>query len=167
MSTYVPPPPLPPEPAKTAPPAGPKLKLAAPLDMAFIGRLYVTTVWFGLISCMLVWGLTESVKATGSFLGGIVLGALLLKSQELFVRRVMAPRAGVIEDGAALKKDLVARIPIAVLLPFKYLAVGLIFWFAIDRDWLHPLAFVAGFLTEQVVIISKVIGRYLADRLKS
>ena len=167
MSTIVPPPPLPPEPKKTAPPTGPRLKLAAPLDMAFIGRTYVTTVWFGLICSILVWGLTQSAKATGSFMGGIALGALLLKSQEIFVRRVMAPRAGIAHDGEALKKDLIARIPIALILPFKYLAVGLIFWLAIDRDWLHPLAFVAGFVTEQIVIISKVIGRYLAGRLKN
>ncbi len=166
MSTYVPPPPLPPQQKEQAP-RPPKLKLAAPLDFAFIGRTYVTTLWFGTIATMLAWGMTQSLKATGSFAGGIILGALLLKSQEIFVRRVLAPRAGVIEDGVALRRELISRVPIALLLPFKYLVIGLLFWLVIDMDWLHPIAFVVGFLTEQVVILSKVLGRYFAGRLKA
>jgi integral membrane sensor domain MASE1 len=166
MSTYVPPPPLPPQ-HKEQPPRPTKLKLAAPLDFAFIGRTYLTTLWFGTIATMLAWGVTQSPKATGSFAGGIILGTLLLKSQEVFVRRVLAPRAGVIEDGEALKKELIARVPIALLLPFKYLFIGLLMWIVVDLDWLHPIAFVVGFLTEQVVILSKVLGRYFAGRLKA
>lgn len=160
MSISVPPPPLPPRQPKPAQPIR-KTPLAAPLDAAFLARTYITTLWFGAIWTMLAWGITQSPKATGSFAGGLFLGALLLKSQEIFVRRVLAPRGKT--EGA----DLFARIPIAVLLPLKYIIVALAFGFLLERGWLHPIALAFGFLTQQVVIISKVIGRFAANRLRA
>lgn len=162
MSTFVPPPPLPQQQAEVvaAKPAK-KEPLAAPLDAAFLGRTYVTTLWLGFIWTLLAWSITQSPKATGSFAGGLFLGALLLKSQEIFVRRVLSPRS------KADSPDILARIPIALLLPVKYIVIGLAFGILIECGWLHPIALAAGFLTQQVVIISKVIGRFAANRLRA
>lgn len=174
MSTTVPPPPeLPPLP-KSARAAPTKMALAPKMDAAFLGRTYVTTLWLGAIWTVCAWGITQSNLATGSFAGGLLLGALLLKSQEIFVRRVLAPRAGVsgaeisggdIDENAG-KRDLMARIPIALLLPVKYIAIGLLFGLMIDRGWLEPILFAASFFAVQIVIFSKVIGRFVANSLR-
>jgi hypothetical protein len=138
----------------------PQKRLSAPLDSAFLGRIYLTTLWLGAIGTLCAWGWTQSLRLSGSFAGGLLVGALLLKSQELFVRRVLTPRSGV---GRA---DVRARVPLAVLLPLKYLAIGLVLGFVIDRDWLHPIAFAVGFVSQQLVVFSKVIGRFLAGSLR-
>ncbi len=161
MMTRIPPPPEPaprPSPAEKALRSKPKRRLIAPLDSDFLGRTYVTTLWLGVVFTLCAWAWTQSWRVAGSFAGGLLVGALLLKSQELFVRRVIAPRA----DGSA---DLISRVPLAVLLPLKYLAIGLVFGFVINRGWLEPIAFAAGFTAQQVVIFSKVIGRFLANSL--
>lgn len=160
MSTRVPPPPQPRE--RAAVPVAPKsrLKLAAPLDAGFLGRTYITTLWMGTVFSICAWGMTQSLVATGSFIGGALLGALLLKSQELFVRSVIAPRSGVVE------KTWISKVPLLVLLPLKYILVALTFSFFISRGWFQPVAFIAGFLMEQVVIVSKVIGRAAANQLR-
>ncbi len=161
MSTRIPDPPQPKERAPIVAEAKSKSRLAAPLDAQFLGRTYVTTLWMGLVFSICAWGITRSYIATGSFVWGALLGALLLKSQEIFVRRVIAPRSGIVEGSWD------ARIPIAVLLPLKYILIGLTFSFLINRNWLNPIAFTVGFLMEQVVIFSKVIGRSAANNLKS
>jgi len=160
MSTHVPAPPQPRKRASVPVEAKPKTRLAAPLDAEFLGRTYITTLWMGTVFSICAWGITRSYIATGSFLWGALLGALLLKSQEIFVRRVIAPRSGIVAGSWD------ARIPIAVLLPLKYILIGLTFSFLISRNWLHPIAFTIGFLMEQVVIVSKVIGRSTANHLR-
>jgi hypothetical protein len=162
MTTRVPPPPQPtPRPShsqETLRPQ-PKRRLAAPLDSEFLGRTYVTTLWLGAICTLCAWGWTQSLKLSGSFAGGLLVGALLLKSQELFVRRILVPRSN------ASIMNFVARLPLAVLLPLKYLAIGLALGFVIDRGWLQPAAFAVGFIAQQVVVFSKVIGRFIANSL--
>ena len=98
--------------------------------------------------------------ATLSFAGGAVLGALLLKSQEIFVRRVIRPK------DASTAHGLDTRIPIALLLPVKYIIIGVAFALLLDRDLLQPVAFAIGFMTLQIVIVSKVLGRLLAHRIR-
>ncbi len=132
----------------------------APLDAAFLGRTYVTTLWFGALMTLCVYGVTQSFVATLSFAGGTALGALLLKSQEIFVRRVIRPK------DAPPYQLWDARIPLAVLLPVKYILIGAAFGYLINHGLLHPPAFALGFMTEQVVIFSKVLGRMAAQRIR-
>lgn len=160
MSIRVPDPPQPKKRESVPVEAKSKMRLAAPLDAEFLGRTYITTLWMGTVFSICAWGITRSTIATGSFLWGALLGALLLKSQEIFVRRVIAPRSGIVVGSWD------ARIPIAVLLPLKYILIGLTFSFLISRGWLHPIAFTIGFLMEQVVIVSKVIGRSTANHMR-
>jgi len=161
MSTPIPAPPELPPLSKPAA-AKQRIKLAPKMDVEFLGRTYVTMLWLGAVWTACAWAVTQSGRATASFAGGLLLGALLLKSQEIFVRKVVAPRA----NGVAGKRDLIARVPIALLLPVKYLAVGLALGVLIERDWLHPIAFAVGFLSVQIVIVSKVVGRFAANALR-
>lgn len=179
MSTRVPPPPVPkarPIVKKEEPQVKKRLHppLQTPLDPAFIHRVYITTFYLGLIWTACAWGITRSIPATGSFVGGLLMGVLLLKSQELLVSLVVAPRsktdASSKEENDSSKgnqrREWLSRIPIALMLSLKYIVIGLAFNFVIARDWLRPEALVIGFLTVQVVILSKVVGRMMHNRLK-
>src|SRR5690606_36464756 len=73
MRTRVPPPP---EPEKRTPANQisansnanrPKQKLAAPLDAGFLGRVYVSTLWLGIVCTACAWFVTKSVIGAGSF----------------------------------------------------------------------------------------------------
>lgn len=176
MRSRVPPPPVPQPPPVAEEKQSPSRKqkhppLETPLDAAFIQRIYVTTFYLGLIWTACAWGLTRSAAATGSFVGGLLLGALLLKSQELFVRLLIAPRVDAVAEQEQTEKNgrwrgWLTRVPVALMLPLKYGLVGLAFSVVIARDWLHPGAMIIGFLTVQVVILSKVVGRVIDNRLK-
>lgn len=132
----------------------------APLDAAFLRRVYITTLWFGSLLTLCAYSITRSLQITLSFAGGIALAALLLKSQEMFVRRVIRPK------NAPPYESWDAKIPLFVLLPGKYILIGAAFGFLLSRDLLHPFAFAGGFIAEHVVIVSKVLGRFLSQKVQ-
>jgi len=134
-------------------------KPLAPLDAAFLSRTYVTTIWFGTILTLCVYGVWQSFQIMYSFAGGIALAALLLKSQEIFVRRTIRPKNSEPYQGWD------TRIPVLLLLPLKYIVVGAAFSLLLGHQLLNPLACVAGFLTLQIVIFAKIAGRLMARKL--
>ena len=134
-------------------------KPLAPLDAAFLSRTYVTAVWFGTILTLSVYGYFGSFLITCSFAGGVALAALLLKSQEIFVRRTLRPK------GSEPYQGWDAKIPVLLLVALKYIVVGAAFAFLLNRQLMNPLALIAGFLTLQVVIFSKVASRLIAHKL--
>lgn len=159
MKVLVPPAPVS-EPVRK--PAKPRSKVQSTLveafDAGFIPRVIASILWFGALLMLGVLGATRSPLVAGSFGGGIALGALLLKSQDLFVRRVLGlPAPG---------ENLWARTPRAVILVLKYIVVGVVLGVLIERGWLAPPALAAGFIVGQIVIVGKVIGRFAALKMR-
>lgn len=132
----------------------------APLDAAFLGRVYDTMLWFGTLLTLCCYALTASWLIMGSFAGGALLAALLLKSQEVFVRRVIRPKDAPIYVGWD------ARLPLYVLLPGKYFLIAVAFNCLLSRHLLHPIGFAAGFIMIQTAIIAKVMGYMMAQRIR-
>jgi hypothetical protein len=133
----------------------------APLDAAFLSRTHVTTLWLGALLTWCAYVLTQNYLVTLSFATGAVLGALLLKSQEMFVRRLIRPKDAPPYSGWD------ALIPLWALLPLKYtfIIAGIALLFRYQM--IHPVAFAVGVMTVQLVIVAKVIGRILSPRVRS
>jgi hypothetical protein len=128
--------------------------LVEAFDAGFVGRITVSMIGVGALLMLGVLGATQSAAQATSFAGGVALGALLLKSQEVFIRRVLRPRA----EG---EKSLWARAPLAMVMPLKYIAIGAMLGVLLSYGGLQPIALTTGFITGQVVIVAKVIGRFL------
>ena len=137
-----------------------RVKLSAPLDAGFLNRTHITSLWVGALAVMIAYGQTRSLKFTLSLIGGIALGALLLKSQEIFVRRVMSPVA---VKGAGK----FARFPLMILLGLKFGVVMALMGISMEAGWLQPIAFVVGFFTQQLVVVAKVAGRFLSLKTRA
>jgi hypothetical protein len=150
---------VPPPPAIVESEAPKRSRVSAPLveafDAGFVGRIIISMLGVGALSMLGVLGATHSATQAGSFGGGVLMGALLLKSQDIFIRRVLGPRA----EG---EKSLLARAPLAVIMPLKYIAVGAAMGVLMTYGGLQPIALAAGFIVGQIVIVAKVVGRFLA-----
>ena len=129
-------------------------------DDGFVGRVLTSMFTVGALGMLGALSATNSPLLATSFFGGIVLGALLLWSQELFVRKVLGPRA-------SGEKSSWARAPLGMILPLKYLFIGAVLWVVIEQGWLVPPALALGFIVGQIVIVSKVVGRFAALRMRS
>lgn len=134
--------------------------LVEAFDAGFVGRVLTSMFAVGALGMLGVLGATNSPLLATSFFGGIVLGALLLWSQELFVRKILGPRA-------AGEKSLWRRAPLGIVLPLKYLFIGAVLWIVIERGWLVPPALALGFIVGQIVIVGKVVGRFAALKARS
>lgn len=157
MKTLVPPPPLAsPHSVRSDEKPHKKQGLLESFDAAFIGRTYRSMLVFGLITTMLAAFGLRSWSGTGSFVGGLLLAALMLRVQESSVRGALRPGADA--------SDLAAKLLVVLLMPLKFLAVGAILWFVNARDWLRMEAFAVGFFACQLVIIARVAGWLLARR---
>jgi hypothetical protein len=146
----------------------PKKKAPAPLksilvqafDAGFISRIVTSMLWSGALLMIVVLGVSKSAVVAGSFGSGVGLGALLLKSQEWFAHKVLAPR----REGENTKWS---RLPLAVVLPLKYLFVMAALGIAVEGGVLNPPALAAGFVVGQLVIVAKVVGRFVSLRQRS
>ena len=143
------------------PTAREKFGLTQAFDAGFIGRTLVSMLGVGALGMLGILGASQSPQAASSFFGGILMGVVLLKSQELFVQKVLGPR------GTGENNLLVSRLPLAVVLPMKYLFIGALLWTCIEQGWLHPVALAAGFIAAQIVIVAKVVGRFAALKLRA
>jgi hypothetical protein len=146
------------KPTPSTPGAGRRPQLSAPLDDGFLKRVYVSTLWVGALAAMLAYGATNSVAWMGSLIGGMALGALLLKSQEVFVRKVLSTG-----DAGSGK----ARAAIALLLGLKFVGVMAVMGLAMESGWLLPGALALGFFMQQLIVIAKVMGRFFHKRMRS
>lgn len=122
----------------------------AQLDPAFIGRIYRSMLWFGLVMTLLLVPVWHSYGGTFSFAAGLVLAALLLRTQEVVVRAVLRTPTGA--------GGLDSRLLLVLLLPLKYLVVIAVLGVALAYHWLRPEALAAGFFAGQLVLVAKVIG---------
>ncbi len=132
-----------------------------PLDAAFLSRTFVTIGWFGSLLAVFTYIATASIGAAFSFAAGAWMAALLLKSQEILVRRLLRSKSAPPYDGWDRK------IPLWVLLPLKYVVVvGALGW-GVSSHLLLPMYFCGGFGAAQVAMIAKVLGRFLNGRVRS
>ena len=119
------------------------------MDEAFLSRIYRTMLWFGTVATLVAAGVFKDAAGIGSFVAGLVLAALLLRTQELLVRAVLRPKAELGFD---------PRLALMVALPLKYgiviAALAAFQYFGLMR----PAALALGFFAAQVVIIAKVFG---------
>jgi hypothetical protein len=141
-------------------PARERFGLIEAFDAGFVGRVIASMLAVGALGMLGVLGATNSALLAISFFGGISLGTLLLWSQELFVRRVLGPRA----EG---EKSLWARAPLGVVLPLKYIFVGAILGIVIEQGQIAVPTLAAGFIVGQIVIVAKVVGRFAALRMRA
>lgn len=137
-----------------------KFGLIEAFDAGFIGRTLVSMLGVGAFAMLGVLSATQSPFLASSFFAGILLGVVLLKSQELFVKKVLGPRG-------ANEKNLLSRVPLAVLLPLKYIVLAVLLGIAVDSGWLQPVVLAAGFIVGQIVIVAKVIGRFASLKMRA
>lgn len=158
MKTLVPPPPLfggTGEEKPNIPVSAPKEK--SPFDAAFLRRVYRSMLVFGALLTLLVAFGLNSAAATGSFVGGMVLAALLLRAQEIAVRGSLRPAS---ETGG-----IDAKLLVILALPLKFIAIGAVLWFANSRGWLVLAPFAVGFFAAQLVLLCQVAGALLKRSL--
>lgn len=123
----------------------------APLDVAFVARVYRSMLWFGLVCTLLAaFAFKGDVANTGSFVGGLLLSALLLRSQEISVRALLQPREKML--------GMDARLAMVLLLPVKFVAVVLALVVFNALGLLRPGPLALGFTAGMLVLVAKFVG---------
>ncbi len=135
-------------------------KTVAPLDAAFLGRTARTTLWFGTFLTLCLGIVSRNLPLTLSFASGALLGLALLKSQQMLVARLAKSKEASTETGWLM------RVPLAFLLPAKYVLIAVGIYWGLRFGVLVPAAFAVGFTVLQVVIFSKVISRLMLHNQK-
>ena len=133
---------------------------ASPLDPAFIARVYRSMLWFGIVGTALAAFAFQSAAGVGSFVGGLVLSAVLLRSQEISVRSLLQPHEKMM--------GLDARLAMVLLLPLKFVAVVLVLVVFNALGLLQPGPLALGFSAGILVLLAKFAGWMLMrSRAKS
>ncbi len=125
-------------------------KPLSPLDAAFLARIYRSMAWFGFVLVVLVALGLNSIPATASFAGGVILAAFLLRAQEVTVRAIMRPKQQL--GGMDARLFLVFLLPLKLILMVAMLAM--LNYFGMIR----PAMLAVGFFAGQLVIVAKVVG---------
>ena len=136
----------PPRTAATSPASAP----ASPLDAAFIARVYRSMLWFGLVCTAMAAFAFHNGPAIVSFVGGLVLAAVLLRGQEVAVRSMLQPQDKVL--------GLDPRLAMVLLLPLKFVAVVAVLVAFKALGWLEPAPLALGFFAANLVLIAKFAG---------
>lgn len=128
------------------------------LDGAFLKRVYRANLWFGaLLSISL--GLI-GLPAGLSCAAGVVTGLLFLKTQELFVARLLRSKTG-------LKiSNSVSWLPTWALVPGKYVLLIAAILLMQRAGLLNYVGFTVGCLAVQLIMLSMAMGRMLSRRTK-
>lgn len=125
-------------------------KTSSPLDAAFLGRIYRSMLWFGVVLTILAAYGLKSWPATTSFVAGIVLAAVLLRAQEIGVRALMRP--------AEKMGGMDARLFLVLLLPLKFVVMVVALATLNYFKLIAPAYLAIGFFAGQLVIVAKVVG---------
>jgi Flp pilus assembly protein TadB len=136
-------------------------KQVAPLDAAFLRRCFGTTLWLGALLALCVASVFRSAAPGLSCAAGVLLGALLLKSQEWFVRRALRPRDATPVDGEPVA-GRGRKLSPWLLLPFKYALLAGVIAGLFSLPGFRPLFFVLGCGMVQTVVVARAMGRLLA-----
>ncbi len=135
---------------QTKPSVPGRAQAASPLDAAFVGRVYRSMLWFGIVCTVLAAFAFQDVAGVGSFVGGLVLSAVLLRSQEVSVRALLQPREKLM--------GLDARLAMVLLLPVKFIGVVLILVVFNALGLLKPGPLALGFTAGMLVLVAKFVG---------
>lgn len=127
------------------------------LDLDFLVRVARTSLWLGALLTILAGLVTRSWFFGMSFAIGTALGVILLHSQTWFVQNLTKAKV----------QKTPSRVPVAVLLPAKYLLLLLFVGAIIHFNLVNAVAFVAGATVVQVVIVAKVLGRMMTQNRAS
>ena len=130
----------------------------APLDAEFLGRVYRFAPRFGTLLAICVAVISRSAALTLSFVAGFATGLLLLKTQEMLVRRVVRPKSWPAYDGPDKK------IPVWAIVPGKYALIIAAILLMHRTELLNFVAFAGGCLVMQFVVLSMAWGRLKANR---
>jgi hypothetical protein len=126
-----------------------------------LSRTLRTTIWLGALFTLCAYAYTQSGIVTWSFGLGAAFGALMVKSTEMFVRRLIRAKDAPPYSGWD------SPIPLWALLPSKWslivAALALLFYYKM----INPIAFAIGFPTVQVVFMARFMGRMMAHRTRS
>ncbi len=150
---------IPPAPVEVARPksqqsGAPARAALSPLEPAFIGRIYRSMLWFGAVCTLLAaFALKGDGAGIGSFVGGLVLAAVLLRSQEVSVRSLLQPKEKLM--------GMDARLAMVLLLPFKFVAVVLALVVFNALGLLRPALLALGFTAGMSVLVAKFAGWWL------
>jgi hypothetical protein len=131
------------------------------MDAAFLSRTLRTTIWMGALLTLCAYAYTHSGIATWSFGLGASFGALMVKSTEIFVRRLIRAKDAPPYSGWD------APIPLWALLPLKWglivASLALLFYY----QMINAVAFAIGFPTVQLVFMARFLGRVMSPRTRS
>jgi len=130
----------------------------APLDAAFLSRVYRVNWQFGALLTLCAAMLAKSVDWPLSVAAGVLTGLLLLKTQELFVRRVIRPMTWPAYEGPDKK------FPLWLMVPGKYALVIAAIWLLRHVGWLNYAGFLVGCTAVQITLLSMALGRLLHRR---
>ena len=122
----------------------------SPLDAAFVARVYRSMLWFGMVCTLLAAFAFKDAAAIGSFVGGLVLSALLLRSQEMSVRSLLQPKEKLL--------GMDARLAMVLLLPVKFIGVVLVLIVFNALGLLKPGPLALGFTAGMLVLVAKFFG---------
>jgi hypothetical protein len=134
-----------------------------PLNADFLRRVTYSSWWVGAVFAIAVFAVTKSAFLAWSFAAGEALSILMLFSQQMFVQRLASTRAGATQSDG--KKQ--SRFPAWLLLPAKYLLLGVLIWALLRYELIQPFAFVMGVPLVQVVITAKAMGRLMMQNRTS
>ena len=129
----------------------------SPLDAAFLQRVYRFVPRFGALLTLSVAVMARNVALPLSLAAGILTGLLLLKTQEMFVRRVLRPKSEGAYDGADEK------VPAWAIVPGKYALVIATLWLMRRTELLHYAGFAAGCTVTQLIVLSMAWRRLKAN----
>ncbi|BCM89120.1 hypothetical protein IAD21_00964 [Abditibacteriota bacterium] len=125
-------------------------KVKSPFDAAFLRRVYRSMLIFGVPMTLLAAYGFQTAAGAGSFVGGMLLAALMLRLQEVSIRSMLRPTS---QTGGFDTKLL-----LLLLLPLKFLAVGVVLWIVNSMGFLKLAPFALGFFAAQLVLLCQVAG---------
>ncbi|MBW3637405.1 MAG: hypothetical protein KY445_13230 [Armatimonadetes bacterium] len=134
-------------------------KTQSPLDAAFLGRIYRSMAWFGVVLVVLAALGTKNGAIVASLTSGLVLAALLLRAQEIGVRALMRPSEQL--------GGFDARLILILLLPLKFVLIVGVLAALNYFGLILPAILALGFFAGQLVIVAKVVGWMLTRAAKN
>ncbi len=132
-------------------------KASSLFDADFLRRVYRSMLLFGIVMTVLAAFAFPTAAGTGSFVGGMLLAAILLRAQEMSARSMLRPTS---ETGG-----LDAKLLMVLLLPLKFIAVGIVLWIANSAGVLKLAPFGLGFFAAQLILLCQVAGLLLRRAL--
>jgi len=127
-----------------------------PVEDTFLSSLYRTTLLTGMVGTAGIAIALQSAIWAGSFIFGVLISLVFLKSQELFLKRMLQARA---PHPQAEHKDNKAPKTLWLMMIGKYFVLAGIMAAALHFNVLNLISFVLGFALLHAVMVIKVVAR--------